>query len=323
MYIGMDIGYSGLKVVVGGNKASCRDFVKPVGVIEDCSSNGLNIGGVDILRVLVDDTRYISCATPADLGAGYSRTLDKDYTKTINYKALFHSTLLLSSCNEIDVLTTGLPVNQFLIPENRTVLQTQVEGIHQVTAKKQVTVNKAVIVPQPFGGYMKYISEHADMLNRSILVFDPGFFSVDWVLVSKCNVDPSVLGTSVHAVSALFEKASLIISRDFGGNVSVDQIEEAVMSQSNKVYLFGDEIELEPILSEASNMIKGNLVNELKATLRSSKSDVDIVLMIGGGASLFRNVIQEVCPKSKLVEMNDSHMSNAEGFWNIAMESQL
>jgi len=321
MYIGMDIGYSGLKLVFGDQKSSCTKKTMPVGVIEDCSNNGLSVGNADSLRVMVDDKRYISCVSPSDLGVSYARTLHKDYSNTVNYKALFHSTLLLASVPEIDVLVTGLPVDQFLKPENRNQLQQQLEGTHQVTNKKQVTVKKVVIVPQPFGGYMEYINQHPEMLNRKVLVFDPGFFSIDWALISKCNVDPSVLGTSVHAVSALFEKASYIISREYGGNVSIDQIEEAVINQ-DAVFLFGDEIDLQPILEEAADMLQENIINQLKATLRSSKSDVDIVLMVGGGAKMFESVIRATCPKSKLVHLEQAYLSNAQGFWDIASSTK-
>lgn len=313
----MDVGYSGLKVVSGTEKSACVKKAMPTGVIEDCTSNGLNIGNTDSLRVTVDDKLYVTCVPPADLGESYTRTLHKDYTDTVNYKALFHSALLLSSVPEIDVLVTGLPVNQFLDPKNRKELQAQLEGNHQVTRKKEVKVKKVVVVPQPFGGYMEYINKCPEMLNRKILVFDPGFFSIDWALISKCNVDPSVLGTSVNAVSALFEKASHIISQEYGGNVSIDQIEDAVINQSS-VYLFGDEIELEPILRKAANLLQENIVNQIKATLRSSKSDIDIVLMVGGGAKMFESVIRETCPKSKLVNLEHAHLSNAQGFWDIA-----
>jgi len=322
MYIGMDIGYSGLKIVFGDGKMPASKLALPVGVSKDCSSNGLTVGNDQSLQVTVDGERYVSCVSPSDLGASFCRTLDKDYSNSVNYKALFHSTLLLSSVSDIDVLVTGLPVDQFLISKNRNELKQCLEGTHQVTVKKSVTVKKVVVVPQPFGGYMKYINEHSDMLNRSILVFDPGFFSVDWALVSKCNIDPSVLGTSINAVSTLFEKASQIIGRDYGGNVSIDKIENAITSGEDYVYLFGDEVELSPILKEASEMIQGSIENELKATLRTSKSDVDIVLMVGGGARMYENAIRSVCPKSKLVMMEEAHMSNAQGFWDIAVSSK-
>jgi len=322
MYIGMDIGYSGLKIVFGDDKESASSLSLPVGVSKDCSSNGLTLGNEKSLKVTVDGERYVSCVSPSDLGASFCRTLDKDYSKSVNYQALFHATLLLSSVSDVDVLVTGLPVDQFLISKNRNELKESLEGTHQVTVKKSVTVKKVVVVPQPFGGYMKYINEHSDMLNRSILVFDPGFFSVDWALISKCNIDPSILGTSVNAVSTLFEKAAQIIGRDYGGNVSIDKIEHAIISGEEHVYLFGDEIELPPIIKEASEMIQGSIENELKATLRASKSDVDIVLMVGGGAMMYENAIRSVCPKSKFVVMKEAHMSNAQGFWDIAVSSK-
>jgi len=48
MYIGMDIGYSGLKLVFGDQKSSCTKKTMPVGVIEDCSNNGLSVGNAAI-----------------------------------------------------------------------------------------------------------------------------------------------------------------------------------------------------------------------------------------------------------------------------------
>ena len=60
------------------------------------------------------------------------------------------------------MLVTGLPVSQFMNPELREALKKRLEGEHQITLKRSVTVKSVVVVPQPAGAYMDIVSSTKD-----------------------------------------------------------------------------------------------------------------------------------------------------------------
>ena len=102
----------------------------------------------------------------------------------------------------IDVLVTGLPVSQYLDDARRNALAEQMRGTHQVTPKRTVSVEKVKVIPQPIGGLLDYIAqEDADIDDALVLVIDPGFFSVDWVVVANKDLHRQSSGTSLNASS--------------------------------------------------------------------------------------------------------------------------
>ena len=187
--LGIDIGYSNLKLAFGKRGAEPKVLLKPAGAapadrlgekIADKSKD-------DFLRVVVNGTPFVAGLSP-DRAELWSRELHEDYPSTESYRALFHAGLLLAELEQIDLLVTGLPVSQYLNQELRTRLQTQMTGEHQVTPRRRITVQAVKVVPQPVGGFVDHVrnlKDASEFEDSRVLVVDPGFFSVDWVLISN------------------------------------------------------------------------------------------------------------------------------------------
>lgn len=315
--IGMDIGYSNLKIKCGlpGKE---KKIVLPVGVISAESVNGFGRTDPNAVRVIVDGRPYIAGVAPSSMGADWQRTLHADYPSTDEYRALFHATLLTSAMKEVDILVTGLPVNQFLDKGLRTALENRLTGTHQVTAKRDVTVKRVVVVPQPIGGYMEAINggQIPNLEAMRVLIVDPGFYSTDWAMVRNGDVVRGALGTSVQAVSVLFEKVSSILFKEHGGRIPVEEIEQSVRT-GEPIFLFGDEIDIREALKEASTFVGHQVVDAVKASLRAVRTEVDVVLMVGGGANLYAESFANAFPRSKHLTLEDTVGANAGGFWGI------
>src|SRR5699024_1207783 len=91
-----------------------RELIMPVGAAptELVGSNfmtGESVGE----QVLVDGTRYTAGIEPGTV-PGQERTLDRNYTNTTAYKALFHAALVKTGASHIERLVTGLPVSLYL-----------------------------------------------------------------------------------------------------------------------------------------------------------------------------------------------------------------
>ena len=113
--IGLDIGYSNLKLAYGEREGSPTTLLRPAGAApSDRFGTGIGDGAQgDFLHVQVDGQPFIAGVTP-DRAAMWARSLHADYPSSSTYKALFHAGLLLSEMSRVDVLVTGLPVSQYL-----------------------------------------------------------------------------------------------------------------------------------------------------------------------------------------------------------------
>jgi len=317
--LGLDIGYSNMKMCVG-TKEKQNTVVMPIGVIPDDGMRGFGFDqqSKSVCRVLVDDKPFFAGVSP-DSMSGRQRTLHADYPSTVDYKAMFAAALLTSSNREIDCIVTGLPVEQFLDSSRVSALKKSLTGSFKVTPKRSVEVKRVVVAPQPIGGYMSAVSDHPNLEDMRVLVIDPGFFSVDWVSIYHGAVVNGTLGTSLKAVSVLLDSASADIYREHGGRVSVEDMEQSIRAGKNTVFLFGDEIDIKPHLEKAAAEVGAEVTKSILSCIREVKSEVDALLLVGGGAKLYEKSARETFPRSKVIIPEDSVVSNANGFWRLGI----
>ena len=158
MYVlGMDIGYSNLKIVAGSvDLAPLIVDIMPVGAepVDEASKNiwGKNNG----IEVMVDGRGYIAGIEPDQLASG-SRILHEDYSASAEYRALFYAALKKTGRDQIDCLVTGLPVSHFKNEEMRTVLEKRLCGTHEISPGQNVCVKEVKVLPQPAGSYFDVV----------------------------------------------------------------------------------------------------------------------------------------------------------------------
>ena len=319
--LGIDIGYSNLKLAFGKRGAEPKVLLKPAGAapadrlgekIADKSKD-------DFLRVVVNGTPFVAGLSP-DRAELWSRELHEDYPSTESYRALFHAGLLLAELEQIDLLVTGLPVSQYLNQELRTRLQTQMTGEHQVTPRRRITVQAVKVVPQPVGGFVDHVRNLKDATefeDSRVLVVDPGFFSVDWVLISNGELRRQSCGTSLEASSVILDEAAKQLAKDFGGNVGRERLENAVRLNQTEVRLFGEKIDIVPYLKAASAKVGPIVATRLRESLRKENAGADIVLLVGGGAGFFEESVKEAFPHLKITTPESPVFANARGFWRM------
>lgn len=146
--------------------------------------------------------------------ADATRELHADYAASKAYRALFNASIS-EACgegrNEIDHFITGLPVSQMRQPQLVERLTAQLTGTHQVVPKREIQVHKVSVLPQPVGtlNYIYSTYEATDDLDEGvILVLDPGFFSVDWVVFRRGDIVRDSSNSSMEAMSALSRRST-------------------------------------------------------------------------------------------------------------------
>lgn len=316
--IGLDIGYSNLKVAFGEAGKEPVLVNRPAGAAPaDHISQRIIPNTDEPLHVLVDGKEYVAGCSHDRL-ENWARELHKDYTSTDSYKALFNAGLLLSGMTEVDCVVTGLPTSQYFDEGLRKRLANAMKGEHQVTPKKKIVVRNVKVVPQPLGGFIDFLNQLEDpseIEDASVLIVDPGFFSVDWVLIVNGEFKRSASGTSLDATSVILDEAGAMIGRDYGSNPGRSKMENAVRSGRGTVTVLGTRVEIDPYLAKASAKVGKIVASQIQTSLRKEESAVDVIVMVGGGAPLFADPIKEVFNKTPLKMAQNSVFANVRGFW--------
>lgn len=324
--VGIDIGYSNLKVAYGqnNNSESPKTVLRPAGAAPvDCF--GSRIDGKDnedFLKVTVKGKSFVA-GVPSDRAQMWSRSLHAEYSSSDSYQALFKAGLLLTGMEQIDILVTGLPVSQSLDEKRKNALIHSMTGIHEISPGKTVRVKEVNVVSQPIGGFLDFISRsNEDIEDASILVIDPGFFSVDWVVISNNEIHKHSSGTSLTASSVLLEEAARLISKDHGTEVSAEIIENAIRKNKTTILVIGQRVEIASYLNRAKNSIGPVVTEEIQKSLRKENKMVDMVVMVGGGASFFMDAVKDAFPRLKILMTRDAVYSNCRGFWMMGAATE-
>jgi plasmid segregation protein ParM len=322
--VAVDVGYSNLKVLSGPIGSPPATVVLPAGAGPAATMPEQFGRARDDrhLAVTVDGEAWAAGVEPSRL-QNWERELHPDYPSTPAYRALVHAALIAAASPRVDRLVTGLPVSHYQDPARREQLITLLTGTHQVTQGREVAVRTVDILPQPYGAYLDLIGGAADagFDQARVLVVDPGFFSVDWVLIDRGELRFANSGSSANAMSLLLEAADELIRQDHGGGLGRDESEKLVRAGIGRVNLFGSPVELAPYIAAAAKRTAAVAITALKQSMRSERRPIDAVLLAGGGAAVYAEAVQDAFPKARVIVPEDPVLANVRGFWAYAGEA--
>lgn len=322
--LGVDIGYSNLKLAFGETSAkSPKIRVFPAGAAPADNVSQLVVGGVERaggFEVQIGGEPYVAAIEQSSI-EGWERVLSSDYPFSDDYLALYYAALLATERNEIDMVVTGLPVDQAMDDDTRARLQERLTGTHSVAPGVEVEVKKVKVIPQPLGAYIDFIQsvDNPEIVKRSrVLVIDPGFFSVDYCAIDKGAFDRSTAGSSQEAMSAMLEEAEKQMMRDFGRPIDLASLEEA-MRGDGKVAVFGDLKDIRSYIAWVKSSVAESVMRDIRQRQRRSKvQGADFILLPGGGGEYYEDAARTIMEGSKVVTPKDPVVANVRGFYEYA-----
>lgn len=160
--VGLDVGYSNLKIAVGEAGTAPRVIVRPAGAAPlERLGERIGVGRLqDAVVVDVDGQRWAAAIEPARF-EGWQRSLHADYANTSAYRALVMASLVLAAQPVVERLVTGLPVEQARDARRREALRRALVGRHH-TERGAVEVGDVRIVPQPVGAFVDLLWSDLD-----------------------------------------------------------------------------------------------------------------------------------------------------------------
>ena len=319
----VDIGYSSVKCVFGLKGDDPTSELRPAGAGPISVMSGqVGRGAADYLTVQVAGESWAAGVEPTRLD-GWARELHADYPASAAYKALYYAALLMTGVDRIDHLVTGLPVSQANDAARVKALQDSLQGKHVITPKRTVEVAEISVLPQPVGAFIDYLNQEGTDAeayeDARVLVIDPGFFSVDWVVIDAGELRNSLAGTSTSAMSQVIEEADKAISVDYGSAIGRDKIEKAIRCGTS-VLVSGKSVDPVAYLTTAVKHVAHQALTAMRQQLRTDSRPFDAVLLTGGGAQFYATAAAEVFPKAKILRPTETVSANARGFWRYASE---
>lgn len=321
-YLGLDIGYSNLKIVMGEAGGKAKELLLPgaAGPLEKMSSRLMSNESDTVIKVSVDGKDWVA-GVQANQLEGWERVLDEDFPWTDNYKALYYAALLKTGREKIDRVVTGLPVDQHVNVERREKLAERLKGKHMVAPNKWVEVADVKIVPQPIGALMHQISvsdeEQMEIIEEGhVVVMDPGYFSFDWVAVVGWAFRKESSGTSQRAMSRILEEASRLVEEDHGpGSCAMHKLENAIRDKRSTILVYGERIPYQAYFDQAVANVAPQAMASLRQAMREEDQGADIIILTGGGGLAFKEAAESIFPRSKILVPENPVMANAKGFW--------
>lgn len=148
-----------------------------------------------------------------------------------------------------------------------------------------------------------------------ILVLDPGFFSVDWVVFRRGDIVRDSSDSSMEAMSTLLDAINVLIGREFGGPApDRDKIEIALRRGKPYIPLYGSRVDLQPFVDQAVMTVVPKALSNMKQQMRFLDGEAIDFVLIGGG-NYYSAAAKKIFPLSKILAAAEPVISNAFGYW--------
>jgi plasmid segregation protein ParM len=322
----LDIGYGNVKVVAARTQTnmSCKLFPSLAPRATDTDLAGDFVRKRDTKRVVVAGQAYEigPDAKLAQRGTEIGRLLREDYCLSDQYRALVYGGLLsMTRAKELDVLVLGLPVNTYRTYKDR--LAAAFTGTFDLDGQgRSCVVKRCLVVPQPLGGFFDHAVSNkllTAMSKGTTLVVDPGYCTLDWLVAEGTTPNDARSGARAHGgMGEVLKDVALQVAADAGCSVdelgSVERIDTA-LRENQAIKVFGQALKARSN-AEYIKIAQRRAEDPLQEMLDKvgSTGDIDNILLVGGGAHVYAELLQARFPKHRIVTVPDSVFANVRGF---------
>ena len=235
------------------------------------------------------------------------------YTDTPEYAALLRGALALMKLDRIDLLVVGLPVAAFAAKKGA--LEKAMVGTHEVGGGRTVTVHRALAVAQPQGALVYYASLHQKIrtiANEQSLIIDPGARTFDWLVTRGMRLVQKKSHSINRGMVDIAQAIASEISEEIGTPYrDFDAIDLALRTGKNPM-IYQKTYDISPLMPIAQTIAR-QAVSSMMQWIDASYSFQNIIL-VGGGAFLFRKAVKQAFPKHTIHEVKDPMYANVKGF---------
>ncbi len=319
----IDVGFGQTKYVsaVNDGAVECAHFPSVAFPSMVDTSRGPVLGGRRRTVSVPVAGMYYEVGHDIDLAGAQSRPAlsIEGYVASPEHLALLRGALHFMNVDHIDLLVLGLPVSVFA--QRKTQLEKLATGEHNVGRGRQVTVARALAVAQPQGALVTYAvqQESLEAIKRQeSLIIDAGSRTFDWLCARGLRL---VSNRSHSAPYGVYNVASLIadaISAEIGESYDDRDAIDLALRKLKPLSLFGKAHPIErykPIVES----IAQEAVRAMSLSI-GGKYRFDNIVLVGGGAPLFKRALREAFPRQRLQEVSEPIYANVRGYQRAGMD---
>jgi plasmid segregation protein ParM len=324
----VDVGYYNTKYTLGLNEdgSEIKTDLFPSLAISLQTKDVKQMPGAERANaccVLVNDKPFWVGPEAAENVNGVDpRLVLDDYSESDQHLALLRGALYYMLKNAggrrdmvIRRLVVGLPLTTY--PTHRKALKARCVGVHHVDAwdeTRRVTVEDVHVIPQPQGSLMNFGRNGG--VDGLTLVVDVGGGTIDWYVATKKNANFQRSGAHAKGMLACAEAVAKAADKPqwLDQYNVMHRIDLAIREGRDYFRAAGSEWPL----AKYRNAIHAPLEESLGKMMAkvNGTDDIDQIVITGGGATVFRNVIEE--RRADLVKRinvdRDPVYSNVRGF---------
>jgi plasmid segregation protein ParM len=315
----VDVGFGNTKYVtaVGGGKVGdirCASFPSRAYPSPRDPAKSLGAEGRKTVAIPINGL-YYEVGPDVMLAADAFRAtqIHGDYIDTPQYLALARGALRMMKVDAIDLLVVGLPVASFAA--KKAALERLMAGRHDVGGGKEVVVRKALAMAQPNGALIDYATQN-DMVqameHEQSLVIDPGSRTFDWLVARGMKLSHKQSHSVDRGVSNILQLIADDVSQEIGKPyTNLDNIDQALRTGKGlTVYQRTYNIaRMKPMVEIIAKEAVAAMVHRI-----GESYNVQHVILVGGGAFLFKKVVKEAFATHQILEVKDPMFANVRGY---------
>ena len=236
-----------------------------------------------------------------------------NYIDTPEYLALVRGALRLMKLEHIDLLVVGLPVALFAT--HKAKLEKRMTGLHDLGAGKTVQVRKALAMAQPNGALIDYATQQdrvMAMAQEFSLVIDPGARTFDWLVAQGMKLSPKRSHSVNRGINDILQLIADDISLEIGQPYTQLEVIDQALRRGKSVPIFQHAYSLarmRPVVDSIARQAVGAMLRRAGECY-----DVQNVILVGGGAYLFKKAIKTAFGHHRIVEVKEPLYANVRGF---------
>jgi plasmid segregation protein ParM len=244
-----------------------------------------------------------------------ARPRHERYIETAEYMALTAGALRYMGCKSIDLLVVGLPVSEYLAKRKDLERLLKKEPI-PVGAGGTVTIKEVLVLAQPHGALFDYLSQHGEdtgIKETRNLVVDVGYRTFDWLTTEGLKV----YANTSHSVSLGVSQVLGAIARKVGienGMAELPDLDgiDRALRHKRPLLVYQKQYDLKKFQAEI-DAVADQAVGEMYTRI-GKIYDIRNVVLVGGGASLYKRSVAKVFDRHRILEVTDPLLANLRGF---------
>ena len=321
----IDVGYGNTKYssLIGAGDIQCGVF--PSLAPQASTGPDLASGLMQKRNTVVVDVQGVKYEVGKDArlaqDATHGRVLDPDYSMTNTHMALIKGALYYMGQPHIDLLVLGLPVNAIQKYEKK--LAERVIGEHTIPSRHKdgeqqqsvVTISNCRVIAQPIGAFFDYSLRaglYERMRTQTNLLIDIGYYTLDWIVAEGVKTIGARSDAHNGGMSAVLRTMADAIGAELGEQITdLSLLEDAIRTGANP-YFYGKEFDItehKKLGKAKAEQFVSVLVNKV-----GSSMDISNIILAGGGAEFFKDVLADKFPKHDIITTRDPVFANVRGF---------